>query len=92
MMPAVSPDDVGDAPELLVLASLDATLMALRVAICAAFPELLCELGRQRDPPLLKAARQLADRACQLERAIGRYRRELQRHRASLAPNDDLPF
>jgi len=32
MAATVSPEDVADAPELLVLASLDATLVALRVA------------------------------------------------------------
>jgi len=92
MMAALSLQDAASAPELLVMASLDATLPALRVAICAAFPELLTELGRKRDPPLLVAARRLADRACLLERAMRRYRDELERARAPRADNDDLPF
>jgi hypothetical protein len=91
-MAALSAQDAVDAPELLVLASLDPTLLALRVAIVAAFPELVSELGHQRDPPLTKAARRLSDRACLLERAIRRYRDELERARVPAANIDDLPF
>jgi hypothetical protein len=92
MMPAVvSPDDVAEAPELLVLASLDATLMALRVAVYAAFPELSRERGLERDPPLLTAARRLADRASMLDDAVRRYREELDYARPP-DPIDDLPF
>jgi hypothetical protein len=91
MMTALSLEDVAEAPELLVLASLDATLMAMRVAVIAAFPELLRERGKEREPPLLAAARRLTDRAWLLEHAMRRYREELDyaRPRHSI---DDLPF
>jgi hypothetical protein len=91
MAAPLTPEDVVDSPELLVLASLDATLLALRVAIVTAFPELIRERGRQRDPPLLAAARRLTDHACMLEDAARRYRDELEYARPP-EPAVDLPF
>ena len=58
-MRALQPEDVVAAPELLVLASLEPALHALPVALVAAYPELLNELGRERDPPPLAGARRL---------------------------------
>lgn len=90
-MAALSPEEIAHAPELLVLESLDATLLALRVAIVAAFPELLRERRRERDPPLLAAARRLTDRAWSLKHAVRRYRDELDYARPR-DPIDELPF
>ena len=85
------PKDARDAPELLVLATLETNLWTLYLALTAAFPELIHELARQRDGPALRAARRLADRAAHLERAISSYRRALQLER--LPPDyGDLPF
>lgn len=92
MMTTLSPEDVAGAPELLVLTSLDATLLALRVAVVAAFPELLRERGKERDPRLLAAARRLTDRACMLEDAVKRYRRELEYARPPDNNFDDSLF
>lgn len=91
MTAALTPEEASQAPELLVLASLDATLHALRVAIVAAFPELLRECGKEREPPLLAAARRLTDRAWTLEVAARRYRAELEYARLP-EPANDLPF
>ena len=91
MSAPLKPEEVVQAPELLVLASLDATLVALRVAIVAAFPELLRQRGKERDPPLLAAARRLTDRAWLLEHAARRYRDELDYARPP-EPANDLPF
>jgi hypothetical protein len=91
MVARLTPEEASQAPELLVLASLDATLHALRVAIVAAFPELLRERGKERDPPLLMAARRLTDRAWMLEVSARRYREELEYARPP-EPQHDLPF
>lgn len=91
-MAPLSLQDAVEAPELLVLATLDATLVSLRVAIVASFPELLNELARTRDPPLLVAARRLSDLTWRLERAVGDYREQLERARAPCPESDDLPF
>lgn len=90
-MAVLTPEQASEAPELLVLASLDATLHALGIAIIAAFPELLRERGKERDPPLLAAARRLADRARMLGDAASRYRQELEYARPP-EPANDLPF
>jgi hypothetical protein len=87
----LTPEEASQAPELLVLASLDATLHALRVAIVAAFPEMLRDRDKARDPPLLKAACRLAGRTWMLERAARRYRQELEYARPP-EPIDHLPF
>lgn len=91
MAARLTPEEASQAPELLVLASLDATLHALRVAIVAAFPELLRERGKERDPPLLAAARRLTDRASMLEVSARLYRDELEYARPPDPPHD-LPF
>lgn len=91
-MRALLPEDVADAPELLVLACLESALHTLSVALVAAYPELLTELARQRDPPPLAGARRLVQHAHRLERAIGRYRRDLDRARTLRErSHDDLP-
>jgi hypothetical protein len=85
----LSPELVASAPELLVLASLDTTLWTLHLALVAAFPELIDELGRRRDRPVLRAARLLVDRSSALRRAAARYRRALAAERERHAPDDD---
>jgi len=92
-MQALQPEDVVAAPELLVLASLEPALHALPVALVAAYPELLNELGRERDPPPLAGARRLLQHAHRLQRAITQHRRDLERARTLRARSyDDLPF
>ena len=92
-MRAILPEDAVEAPELLVLACLEPALHTLSVALVAAYPELLNELGRQRDPPPLAGARRLAHNAHRLERAIGQYRRDLERERTLReCCYEDLPF
>ena len=92
-MAVLQPEDVVQAPELLVLASLEPVLQTLPVALVAAYPELLNELGRQRDPPLVAAARRLLACAHRLERSVGRYRADLERARTRRDRGyDDLPF
>ena len=92
-MQALLPEDVADAPELLVLACLGPALHTLSVALVAVYPELLNELGRQRDPPSLAGARRLLKHAHRLEHAIGQYRRDLELARTPCERNyDDLPF
>lgn len=92
-MRALLPEDVADAPELLVLACLGPALHTLSVALVAAYPELLNELGRQRDPPPLASARRLLQHAHRLERTVGQYHRDLERARTlSERSYDDLPF
>jgi hypothetical protein len=92
-MAVLQPEDIVDAPELLVLASLEPTLHTLPVALVAAYPELLNELGRQRDPPLVAAARRLLACAHRLELSVGRYRADLERARTRRGRGyDDLPF
>lgn len=84
-------DDADQAPELLVLASLDGALVALRVALVAAYPELTTELARRGQPPLGVAARRLLERVGSLELAIDHYRDALERARAPTI-TEDLPF
>jgi hypothetical protein len=92
-MRALLPEDVAEAPELLVMASLEPALHTLSVALVATYPELLSALGRQRDPPPLAGARRLLGHAHRLERAIGKYRRDLERERTVRERGyDDLPF
>jgi len=92
-MRALLPEDVVEAPELLALACLEPALHTLSVALVAAYPELLNELGRQRDPPPLASARRLLQHAHRLERAVGQYRRDLERARTLRERSyDDLPF
>ena len=92
-MRTLLPEDVVEAPELLALACLEPALHTLSVALVAAYPELLNELARQRDPPPLAAARRLVQHAQRLQRAIGRYRRDLERARTLRERSyDDLPF
>jgi hypothetical protein len=90
-MAVLQPEDVVRAPELLVLASLEPALHTLPVALVAAYPELLNELGRQRDPPLVAAARRLLACADRLERSVSRYRADLENARRDHSC-DDLPF
>ena len=92
-MRALLPEDVVEAPELLVLACLEPTLHTLSVALVVAYPEILNELGRERDPPPLTGARRLLLQAHRLERAIAQYRRDLERDRTLRERSyDDLPF
>ena len=86
------PEQVAQAPELLVLAQLDTALWTLDIALVAAHPELLDELARPRDRPSLKAARLVCDRAHALRRAIERYRRVLEAELAPPSDCDELPF
>jgi hypothetical protein len=88
----LSPGQVADAPELLVLAALDTNLWTLQVALNASFPELLDEWDRRTDGPAWRAARGLSHAAESLNRAIDRYRNILQAERSPPPSNDDLPF
>jgi hypothetical protein len=88
----LSPQEVSDAPELLVLAALDTNLWTLQIALIAAFPELIDEWARQRDGPALRAARRLSHGVATLERAITQYRKVLHAQRAPPPASDDLPF
>jgi hypothetical protein len=88
----LSPEQVADAPELLVLAALDTNLWTLQVALYAAFPELLDEWDRRTDSPAWRAARGLSHAADSLNRAIDRYRKILQAERSPPPSNEDLPF
>jgi hypothetical protein len=92
-MRTLLPEDVAEAPELLALACLEPALHTLAVALVAAYPELLNELGRQRDPPPLAGARRLLQHAHRLGRTINQYRRHLEHARTLREPcYDDLPF
>ncbi len=84
------PDQITEAPELLVLAQLDTALWTLGVALAAAFPQLCDELARTSDSAELKAARLLCDRAHSFDRAIARYRRVLLARLAPPRPRPDL--
>jgi hypothetical protein len=86
------PEQIVQAPELLVLAQLDTALWTLDIALFAAHPELLDELARPCDRPSLKAARLVCDRAHALLRSIERYRRVLNAEMAPPPDCDDLPF
>jgi len=86
------PEQVAQAPELLVLAQLDTALWTLDIALAAAHPELLDELARRSDRPSLKAARLVCDRAHALRRSIERYRRVLDAELAPPPDSDKLPF
>jgi hypothetical protein len=88
----LSPQEVSDAPELLVLAALDTNIWTLQIALIAAFPELIDEWARHTDGPALRAAQRLSRRAESLQRAITHYRKILQAARSPPATNDDLPF
>jgi hypothetical protein len=86
------PEQIAQAPELLVLAQLDTVLWTLTVALVAAHPELIDELARPCDRPTLKAARLLSRRAHALQRAIDRYRPVLDAELTPPSDVDDLPF
>jgi hypothetical protein len=86
------PEEIAQAPELLVLAQLETALWTLDIALVAAHPELLDELARPRDRPSLKAARLVCDRAHALRRSLERYRRLLETELAPPPDSDDLPF
>lgn len=88
----LSPQQVAEAPELLVLAALDTNLWTLQVALVAAFPELVDEWARQRDGPALRAARRLCRGAATLERAITYYRKVLLTEHSPPPTSGDLPF
>jgi hypothetical protein len=92
-MRTLLPEDVVEAPELLVLACLEPALHTLSVALVAAYPELLNELERQRDPPPIASARCLLHHAHRLGRTINQYRRALEHARTLRERSfDDLPF
>lgn len=86
------PEQLAQAPELLVLAQLDTALWTLDIALVAAHPELLDELARRADRPSLKTARIVCDRAHALRRSLERYRRVLDAELAPPPDSDDLPF
>jgi hypothetical protein len=82
----IEPQEVGEAPELLVLATLDSCLDTLTIALIAAFPRIADEYAPQRDGPAWRAAVRLSKRADLLSRAIMNYRKVL---RAQLEPPPD---
>ena len=82
----LEPQDVGEAPELLVLATLDSCLYTLRIALIAAYPRLADDYAPERDGPTWLAAQRLWKRASLLSKAIVSYRKAL---RAQLEPPPD---
>jgi len=84
--------DLRQAPELAVLAVLQAGLRATLVALSAEHPT-LDDLGAPREPPTLRQARQLVAAALALSTALDDYRHAVI---ATLGPRippvDDVPF
>lgn len=86
------PEEIAQAPELLVLTQLDTALWTGHCPLVAAHPELLDELARPRDRPSLEVARLVCDRAHALRRSLERYRRVLETELAPASDSDDLTF
>ena len=76
----LDPQDAADAPELLVLESLEVCLHTLSIALIVEYPRLADEGARQPDGPTWRAAQRLSSRAQQLTRAIRSYRKVLFAH------------
>jgi hypothetical protein len=82
--------DLRQAPELAVLAVLDAGLRAVLAALAAEHPT-LDDLGPPGEPPTLRQARQLVAAALALGAALDDYRRAVIAALASpIPPIDDL--
>jgi hypothetical protein len=79
-------------PELGIIGVLDAALLALRAALISEHPTLIDEFAVPDDPKSLRAARRVAEHACQLGASLSRYRRALAAARAPPRCFDDLPF
>ena len=89
----LTPEAFAAAPELAVLALLDATLRVMGDALLAAQPALVGEPPAWRVEPDLLAARRLLRHAAKLERSIVRYRElVVRRIHDAPEPDDDLPF
>ena len=73
----LDPQEIADAPELLILETLDACLHTLGIALVLAYPRLADGYAPQRDGPAWRAARRLSTRAHQLTKAIASYRKVL---------------
>jgi hypothetical protein len=89
----VTPETLGGAPELAVLALLDENLRIAALSLLAAQPALVGEPPSWRVTSELIAAARLLRDARKLERSIARYRRcVLQMLRDEPERDDDLPF
>ena len=89
----VTPETIGAAPELAVLALLDESLRIAALSLVAAQPALVGEPPSWRVTSELIAAARLLRDARKLERSIARYRRcVLQVLRDEPERDDDLPF
>ena len=82
-------DDLYAAPELAVLAVLEAALEVSLIALLAADPD---DDGNEHPTPLRRAARALADAARILDAAINRYRLALALAKENHANQDDSIF
>jgi hypothetical protein len=87
--PAPTIEQTTAAPELALLAVLEATLDVAVVALAAAWPELHC-LDLEPDCPASRTAFEIVERAHHLAAAINRYRLALAS--AERRRYDDLPF
>ena len=77
----VDPQDVADAPELLLLETLETCLHALGIALILAYPPLADDYASERDGPTWRAAKRLSTQSTRLSRAIERYRKALRAQR-----------
>jgi hypothetical protein len=76
-----TPDEVNTAPELAVLAVLDATLEAATRALVAAYPELCDDEGPPSTFEPVICGRRFLSRANKLQNALVRYRKAVLRER-----------
>ena len=83
---SLDPQEIADAPELLILETLDACLYTLGIALVLAYPRLADAYAPQRDGPAWRAAQRLSTRTHQLTTAIASYRKVL---RVQLKPPPD---
>jgi hypothetical protein len=89
-----TPEELDAAPELAILAALEATLALTIVALQAAHPETWCEPHPFRAPPPdARAAQGLIAAARRLGTDLLEYLDMLRRSRPPLPPSsDDIPF
>ena len=92
-----TPDQLDDAPELAIVAALQATLEASESALFAANRELECDDRhldeRDLQPPRVWIACAILESIAQLSHLLSRYRRAIDlAAQQRLAQFDDLPF
>ena len=86
-------EDLSAEPQLAILTVLEAAADIAVLALGAEYPELACRDVELGEPPELRAALNLVESACALERSLHRYRRALRDARMREEEEDDLlPF